>query len=167
VTRRVLLRLFPAPVLSLSLLVLWLVLQRSVAPVDLLLGAIVAVVMPILSRSLRPSRARMRRPLVLARLVLSVGRDVLGSNLRVARGVLQAPWRAPRSAFVRVPLDLRDASGLAALATITTAIPGTVWAEISLDRSMLLLHVFDLDDEASFIADFKARYERPLMEIFQ
>ena len=26
----------------------------------------------------------------------------------------------------------------------------------------LLLHVFDLDDEAAFIAHYKARYERPL-----
>ena len=61
----------------------------------------------------------------------------------------------------------RDANGLAALAVITTIVPGTVWSELALDRSAFLLHVFDLDDEASFIAWFKSRYERPLMEIFQ
>jgi multicomponent K+:H+ antiporter subunit E len=38
---------------------------------------------------------------------------------------------------------------------------------LALDRSILLMHVFDLADEASFIAHFKATYERPLMEIFQ
>ena len=37
----------------------------------------------------------------------------------------------------------------------------------SLDRSLLLLHVFDLKDEAQFIQHFKATYERPLMEIFE
>ena len=31
----------------------------------------------------------------------------------------------------------------------------------------LLLHVFDVDDEAAFIAHFKSRYERPLQEIFE
>ncbi len=66
-----------------------------------------------------------------------------------------------------MPLDLHDANGLAALSMITTVIPGTVWSELALDRSILLMHVFDLQDEASFIAHFKATYERPLMEIFQ
>lgn len=31
----------------------------------------------------------------------------------------------------------------------------------------LVLHVWNLADEAEFIAHFKARYERPLMEIFE
>jgi multicomponent K+:H+ antiporter subunit E len=50
---------------------------------------------------------------------------------------------------------------------ITTVVPGTVWSELALDRSVLLLHVFDLDDEAAFIEHFKDTYERPLMEIFE
>jgi multicomponent K+:H+ antiporter subunit E len=45
--------------------------------------------------------------------------------------------------------------------------PGTAWAEIALDRSTLLIHVFDLDDVPAFIAMVKARYEVPLMEIFE
>lgn len=32
---------------------------------------------------------------------------------------------------------------------ITTVVPGTVWSELALDRSVLLLHVFDLEDEAA------------------
>ena len=75
--------------------------------------------------------------------------------------------RAPRSRFVRVPLALRDAHALAALAMITTLVPGSVWAELAPDRSALLLHVFDVDDEAAFIEHFKTRYERPLQEIFE
>jgi len=46
-------------------------------------------------------------------------------------------------------------------------IPGTVWSELAPDRSSLLVHVFDLDDEAAFIAHFKADYEHPLKEIFE
>ena len=45
--------------------------------------------------------------------------------------------------------------------------PGTAWGEVSLDRSKLLLHVFDLEDEAAFIEMVRTRYERPLMEIFE
>ncbi|QXH45207.1 Na+/H+ antiporter subunit E [Pseudomonas xanthosomatis] len=160
-------RLFPAPLLSASLFVLWLLLNLSVSPGNLLLGAALGLLAPILMAPLRPQHAHVRRPLVIARLIARVGIDVVHSNLLVARGVLFAGSRPPRSAFVHIPLALRDAHGLAALSMITTVVPGTVWSELALDRSVLLLHVFDLEDEAAFIEHFKHTYERPLMEIFE
>lgn len=160
-------RLLPAPLLSASLFALWLVLNQPVGAGQILLAAILAVAMPLLTASLRPLPVRIRRPAVVIRLILTVGRDVVMSNLAVGRDVLRAGRRMPNSAFVRIPLDLRDATALAALSTITTVVPGTVWSELALDRSALLLHVWDLEDEAAFIAYFKSRYERPLMEIFE
>ena len=56
---------------------------------------------------------------------------------------------------------------VAVLAMIVCITPGTAWAELSLDRSVLLLHVLELDDAATVIADVKRRYEAPLMEIFE
>ena len=50
---------------------------------------------------------------------------------------------------------------------VTTIVPGTVWSEIALDRSELLLHVWNVRDEPAFVARFKARYEKPLIEIFE
>lgn len=160
-------RLFPAPLLSAALFVLWLLLNLSVSPGNLLLGAALGVLAPLLMAPLRPQHAHVRKPWVVARLIGRVGIDVIHSNLLVAIGVLRAGQRPPRSAFVHIPLDLRDAHGLAALSMITTVVPGTVWSELALDRSVLLLHVFDLDDEAAFIEHFKLTYERPLMEIFE
>ncbi len=160
-------RLFPAPWLSLALWLLWLVLNLSVSPGNLLLGAALGFFAPVMMAPLRPRPIRIRRPGVILRLLLRVSADMVLSNLAVAWGVLNAGRRAPRSAFVKVPLDLRDANGLAVLSMICTVIPGTVWSELALDRSVLLLHVFDLDEEAPFIQHFKATYERPLMEIFE
>lgn len=160
-------RLFPAPLLSLALFVLWLLLNLSLSPGNLILAALLGVAAPLLMAPLRPQQAHVRRPWVVVCLIARVGLDVLKSNLQVALGVLRMGSRAPRSAFVHIPLDLRDAHGLAALSTITTVVPGTVWSELALDRSTLLLHVFDLDDEAAFIEHFKRVYERPLMEIFE
>ncbi|MCU1720554.1 MULTISPECIES: Na+/H+ antiporter subunit E [unclassified Pseudomonas] len=160
-------KLFPAPLLSLSLAVLWLVLNLSVSPGNLLLAILLGIVAPQLMAPLRPLQARIRHPGTILRLILRVGADVVVSNLQVFRSVWQAGRRPPRSQFVHIPLDLRDAHGLAALSMITTVIPGTVWSELALNRSILLLHVFDLDDEASFIEHFKTTYERPLMEIFE
>jgi multicomponent K+:H+ antiporter subunit E len=160
-------RWLPAPLLSAALFALWLLLSQSVRAGDLLLAALVGLALPPLVAPLRPARAQVRRPLALARLVLAVGHDVVRSALEVAHGVLLAGRRAPRSAFVVIPLELRDAHGLAALAVITTVVPGTVWCELAPDRSALTLHVFDFADEAAFIAHYKARYERPLQEIFE
>ena len=158
-------RWLPTPLMSAALFALWLLLNQSAGPVDLLLATVVAVVMPLLVAPLRPLGGPIRRPLVLARLVLTVGGDVVTSALQVARGILRRG--GPRSAFVVIPLELRDVQGLAALAVITTAVPGTVWSELAPDRSALILHVFDTGDAAAFVAWYKDRYERPLMEIFE
>jgi len=39
-------------------------------------------------------------------------------------------------------------------------------ADLSPDGSHLLVHAFNVDDEAALIAQIKARYEAPLKEIF-
>jgi multicomponent K+:H+ antiporter subunit E len=160
-------RIFPAPVLSAAIFVLWLMLNQSMGAGQLLMGLIVAIIAPLLSAPLRPMPVRVRRPATVLRLIGAVLQDVVVSNGQVARRIISARRRAPRSGFVRVPLELRDANGLAALAMITTVVPGTVWSELSLDRDMLLLHVFDVEDTAAFIEHFKDRYERPLREIFE
>lgn len=162
-------RWLPAPLLSAGLFALWLVLNQSLSLGQLLLGAVVAIAMPLLMAPLRHAAGPLRRPGVLVNLVLQIGRDVMMSALSVGRGVLRAGRRPPQGRFVIVPLELRNPQALAALAIITTVVPGTVWSELAPDRSALLLHVFDLDgaDEAAFIAYFKDRYERPLLEIFE
>ena len=159
-------RWLPSPLLSASLAALWLLLNDSVSPGHLLIALVVALLAPVLAAPLRPAGGPLRKPMVLARLVLHVGVDVVVSALQVAVGVLRQRTRPPRAGFVLVPLDLRDAHGLAALAMITTVVPGTVWSELAPDRSAVRLHVFDVEDEAEFIAHYKARYERPLTEIF-
>lgn len=158
--------LFPAPLTSLALFALWPALARSTSAGNLVLAAILAIVVPILGAKLRP-RVRVRRPLVVLRYILVVGYDVIKSNFTVAWGVVTWWRRRPNSTFVIVPLELRDPVGLAALSMVTTVVPGTVWSELALDRSALLLHVWDVDEEEAFIARFKARYEKPLREIFE
>jgi multicomponent K+:H+ antiporter subunit E len=155
--------LLPRLLLAGAILALWITLNGADPP-GLLAAAVLAVALPRITAALRPWPVTMRRPGRLAMLVLEVGRDVLVSAAHVAAALLRR--REPRGAFVRIPLQLRDASGLAALAVITTVTPGTVWSELAPDRSAILLHVFDVGDEAAFIAHYKERYERPLMEIF-
>ena len=160
-------RLFPAPLLSLALLAIWLVLNRDYSLGQVLLGALVATIVPQMTQSLRPTPVRIRHLGVAFRLFMQVGWDVIVWNWRVLLGTLATRERLPRGGFITVPLDLRDPSGLAVLAAIMCVIPGTIWSEIALDRSALLVHIFDLDDAQDEIELIKTRYERPLMEIFE
>ena len=160
-------KLVPAPLLSAALLALWLVLAREASVGQIALGLLLALVVPLLTAHLRPTKVRVRRPAVIARFILRVGYDVLVSNVVVAWGVVAWRWRKPRARFVIIPLELRDPHGLAALAMVTTVVPGTVWSELALDRSAVMLHVWNVDQEAAFVARYKARYEKPLREIFE
>lgn len=160
-------RWLPSPFLSAGLLVMWLMLNQTISPGHILLGAIFAIAIPLLTAPLRPAGGPIRHPLVLARLILTVGADVVLSALQVGWGIWRLGSQPPRSSFVAIPLELRDQHALAALAMIASVIPGTVWSELAVDRSVVLMHVFDVDDEATFIQHFKERYERPLKEIFE
>ena len=160
-------RLLPSPLLSLALTALWLLLSASFSASTLLIGGVIGVAIPLLTASLRPDPARVARPMVVLRLAVLVVFDVIASAAELAFAVLRSRARPPRSAFVAIPLELQDTHGLAALALITTVVPGTVWSELTLDRSSVVLHVFDVADPAAYVAHYKRRYERPLMEIFQ
>jgi multicomponent K+:H+ antiporter subunit E len=169
--KRLLQRALPAPALTLALMALWLLLNDALSPGHWLLALLVGVLAPWLTASLRPTPVRLKNPGLAWRLFWRVGFDVLVWNWRVLRGALVRRDRLPQGGFVTVPLDLRDPHGLAALAVIMCVIPGTIWSELSLDRSALLVHMFELgstDAEAQTEIDLiKSRYERPLMEIFE
>ncbi len=160
-------RWLPSPPLSLALFVVWLLLNQALDAGTLLMAAFLAVLVPLLTRSLRPAKVRMRKPGVALRLVVRVIADLLHSALTVARLLLTRRTAHIEARFVEIPLQLRDPNALAMLAMICCLTPGTAWGELSFDRSRLLLHVFDEKDEAAFITLIKTRYEAPLMEIFE
>jgi multicomponent K+:H+ antiporter subunit E len=160
-------KLAPAPLTSAALFALWLALARSTSAGHVLLALGLAISVPIVTAKLRPMRVQVRRPSVIARFILTVGYDVVLSNFAVAWDVVTWRWRRPHSMFVVIPLELRDPLGLAALSIVTTVVPGTVWSELALDRSALLLHVWNIDEEHAFVTRFKDRYEKPLREIFE
>lgn len=156
------------PLMALSLLVLWLLLNGSISPAAFLLGAVLALAGSGALAALMMPRAHLRRLLSVPGLLLSVLMEVVRSNNAVARIILR-PGNAPgrRSGFVRIPLDMRSPYGLAALACILTATPGTVWVEYDSSDGVMLLHVLDLIDEEAWVRIVKDRWERRLMEVFE
>ena len=160
-------KILPAPLVSLGLFLIWLMLNHSLSAGHLLLASVLALALPLVFASLRPQQVRVRRPLAVLRLCYIVMVDTTESNIAVLRALLRpGPPRHP-SDFVIIPLQLRDPNALAVLAMIVCITPGTSWAELSLDRSLLMLHVLEVADAPAIIEHVKMRYERPLMEIFE
>lgn len=150
------------------LVFLWLLLNQTLAPGQVLLAIAIAVALSWAISPLRPLRASIGKPHLIVALLFTVLRDVVRSNIAVARIVLGLTGgRKVHSGFLDIPLDLRDPHGLAALAMIVTATPGTVWSDIAPDSSRVTLHILDLRDEEASIRWIKERYEQALMRIFE
>lgn len=153
---------------ALALLCLWLLLNDTLEPGHIVLGALIAVLLALSVVRMRPLQARLRRLPLVVKLMFTVLLDIIRSNIGVARVILGLVRdREVKSGFLEIPLDLRDPHGLAGLAMIVTSTPGTVWVELTPDGSTLTLHVLDLRDEAALIRLIKQRYEQPLREIFE
>lgn len=159
-------RLLPFPLASAGLLVLWLLLNQALSPGHILIGVIVAVVAAWPLAALEAPKARLGRLSAVVRLSNLVFADILRSNIAVARIILGLRRKRRSSGFVDVPLELRHPYGLAALACIITATPGTVWVDFDRTRGILTIHVLDLVDKADWVHIIKGRYERALLEIF-
>lgn len=160
-------RLLPFPVLSLLIMALWLLFNMSLAPLDLLIGAILGVLLGQAMQILDPDPPNIKRPLAILRLFSIVAYDVVRSNFAMFGIIIGARRKHPSSGFVNVPLDLRNRYGLAALSTIITSAPGTFWAAYDSRTGVLTVHVLDLVDEAYWVRTIKQRYEGLLMEIFE
>ena len=159
-------RLLPHPILAALLLAFWLGMQQSAGLGQILLGVAVAIAVSSLAGRFATDRVAIRNPHRILQFVLVAGRDIIRSNLALLF-VLSSPKPAPRAGFVEMRLELTSPTGLAVLACIITATPGSAWLEYDGRRNTVLIHVFDLVDEAQWIETIRTRYETLLLEIFQ
>ena len=155
------------PILTATLLLMWLLLNDTLSLGNVLLGLLLATALAWSSGALRPLRPRIRRAHLALALLGLVLLDIVRSNINVARVVLGVRDRELHSGFVKIPLELQDPHGLAVLAAIVTATPGTVWIDHDAATSVLTLHVLDLRSETEWIDWVKNRYERLLKGIFE
>jgi multicomponent K+:H+ antiporter subunit E len=159
-------RLLPHPILSLALAAIWLLLVNSASAGQILLGLLLGWGIPLFTRHFWPDPVRVHRPLALVRFIGVVLYDILMANLTVAGLVLGHPQRL-RPAFVVLPLRLKSELAISLLANTICLTPGTVSARLSADRTELLVHVLDAADPQAVVAEIRARYEAPLLEVFE
>lgn len=157
-------RLFPMPLHTVILTVVWLFLNRF-SMGHLVLGLLLGIMIPWFTAPLSDAHARVRRPWLAFRYLLMVLWDIVVSNFEVAYRVLRSN-RHLRPGLVALPLDLHEQFPLAVLASTISLTPGTVSIDFSEDRQWLYIHALHVEDEQALIANIKQRYEAPLREIF-
>lgn len=153
------------PWISAFIVVAWLLLQGSLAPVHWIWATILGLVLPWAAHDFIGPASSVRVTAAIARLALRVLGDIVVANVVVARLVLE-PGRQPRPAWLRVRHGLADPRAVALLATIITTTPGTVSSVIEEESGDILVHALDAADPAAVAAEIMARYVAPLKEIF-
>lgn len=159
-------RIFPHPLLSLTILMVWILLVNKITLGNLLLGSGLGIAIPILTSAYWPERPRIRRPMLILLYIAIVFWDILRSSISVARIVLFVPPSRIRSRWLCVPLDLTSPEAITVLAGTITMTPGTLTAMLSADAGSLLVHCLDTDDPEGEVTLIKTRYETRLKEIF-
>ena len=158
--------LFPHPVLTIILTVVWTLLQNNISMGMVVFGLILGIIIPRLTAAWwpdRPSGFRIGRMISYSIIVLW---DILVANVQVAWIVLTVPNAKLKPAWVVVPLDLRQPEAITILAGTITLTPGTVSADLSDSGHSLLVHALHTDDPDGVRDEIKDRYERRLKEIF-
>ncbi|WP_280546071.1 MULTISPECIES: Na+/H+ antiporter subunit E [unclassified Halomonas] len=156
----------PLPLLSILLLAVWLLMARSMAPGHILLGSVLALVIPLLTHRFWDAQPHVKKPGKLLRYVLRVLGDIIVANLHVAWLIIN-PRQHMQPAFVEYPLMLEERFTITLLASTISLTPGTVSANVRLDGKTLLIHTLDMEDEEALITTIRERYEQPLKEIYE
>lgn len=160
-------RLFPHPLLSLTLVLVWLALVNKFTLGNLVLGTFLGIVVPFVTAPYWPGRPRVRRPLKVVEYALIVLWDILVANVQVAMIILFKSNRDIKSQWVTVPLELTSPEAITVLAGTITMTPGTISAMLSSCGTSILVHCLHTEDPDGVRDDIKSRYEGRLKEIFQ
>src|SRR3546814_3788673 len=130
-------RWLPYPLLSLALLVLWLLLNQSLTPGQIILGVVLGLGGALALTALEPPKLRLRRPGAILELLFLVLRDLVRPNIAVAKIILGPRRQDLFSGFMNIPIDMRAPHGIATIANINYATPGTIRDNLPTPHSTL------------------------------
>ena len=158
--------LFPHPLLTLTLAVVWVLLQNKVSAGMVVFGIILGIIIPRITAIWWPDRPKSFHLGKMITYSVMVLWDIIVANIQVAWIVLSVPNSKLKPAWITVPLELKHPEAITVLAGTITLTPGTVSADLSSEGNSLLVHVLHTDDPDAVRDDIKPRYERRLLEIF-
>lgn len=105
----------------------------------------------------------MRRLLAFLRFLVIFSRELIQSNLSVARATLFAPATAVEPAFLRYRIQGLTSVEITLLTHCITLTPGTVTVEIAEERDWILIHVLDGTSPEEAEHSIRERLEKPIL----
>lgn len=159
-------KIFPHPVLSLMVVLVWMMLVNQFAWGSLVFAMMLGVLVPLATAPYWPGVSGYRHFTRLPGFFWVVFIDIIKANIAVAKIVLFMPKSQLQPAWIVVPLELRQPEAIAMLASAITLTPGTLTCDLSEDRHALLVHCLHAPDPAAVVDEIKTRYEARLKEIY-
>lgn len=158
--------LFPHPLLTMLLTLVWCLLVNRPSSGAIAFGLVLGTIIPVMTAAFWPERPPITRPWRLFSYFGLVILDIIVANVEVALIVLFKSNDKMQPNWVNIPLELRTPEAIAVLASTITLTPGTVSADLSEDGKSLLVHALDAPDPDAVRDEIKKRYEARLLEIF-
>ncbi|HAW46015.1 MAG TPA: Na+/H+ antiporter subunit E, partial [Roseovarius sp.] len=145
----------------------WQMLVNKVTLGNLVLGAILGLIIPLVTAPYWPNRPKLRSlPRIVEYIFIALW-DICVANVQVAYVILFKSNANTHPAWISIPLELRSPEAITVLAGTITMTPGTVSSDVAADGRSLLVHCLDAPDPDSVRDGIKARYETRLKEIFE
>lgn len=158
-------RWLPHPLLSLVLVILWMALLNDFSAGGLVVGAVLGVIIPVITSHFWPDRPPVRAYGKAISYVLLLAWDILVANVQVAWLIAFRPADRLNSRWIAVPIELESPEAITLLSATVTLTPGTVTSDVSADGKSLLVHCLDAPDVIAEVEQIKTRYERRIKEI--
>lgn len=160
-------KIFPHPLLSIALTLVWLMLVNKVTVGNIILGGALGIIVPFITAPYWPGRPTIKSiPRGIAYCLLVMW-DICVANVQVAKIILFKRNDNLKSGWVTVPLELTSPEAITILAGTITMTPGTVSAVLSANGTSILVHCLDAEDPDAVRDEIKTRYEARLKEIFE
>jgi len=163
---KIIYKIIPHPILSLVLFLMWIILNNSINPPDLILGIILALSIPQITTNFWSRKlANPQNILQVFAFMLIMAGDIIIANIRVSILILGRNSKL-KPMFFTVPLTAENPYAISLLANCITLTPGTLSCKISLDNQKIFVHGLNVDDVEDVVAKIKSRYEQRIIKMF-
>ncbi|WP_020558730.1 Na+/H+ antiporter subunit E [Thiofilum flexile] len=159
-------KLIPHPILSVMLIIIWLLLNNDFSVGQMVLGAILGVVIPIITTGFWPDQVDAQKPWLWVKFFGVVIYDIIAANILVARWILGRS-QTLRPAFMELTIELTSPLAISILASTISLTPGTVSCSLSADKRRLLIHSLHVENISIALVQMHERYQKPLLEMIK
>lgn len=153
-------------IINIGLALIWALMTESFTFASILFGVVASYLVLWFLSPLVGGEAYFRKVPQCLRFALFILKELVVANLRIAWHIV-TPSSFFKPGVLAVPLEPMSEVEVAVLANIVTLTPGSFTVDVSRDRSVLYVHMMDIDDIEAARQSIKDQYEKPLLEVLR